>query len=81
MKLNKAQRRKLTEEIICIAFAVLGIVILVLNLMKIIPENSIIIAYIIAYGFLIGPAIAVLGFVAFLETRNIPVKKFRRKAR
>lgn len=80
-KLNKTQRRKLTQELIYIAFAVLGIVLLVLNLMKIIPVNNIIIAYLIGYGFVIGPVIAVLGMVCFFETRRTLLKKFRKEAR
>lgn len=81
IKLNQAQKRKLTEELICIAFAVLGIVILVLNLMKIIPVKNMIIAYVIAYGFIIGPAIAVLGIAAYFETRNASLRKFKKRAR
>ena len=80
-KLTTAQKRKLTQELTCIAVAILGIVLFVLNFFKIIPEGLLAIQYIIAYGFRIGPIFAVLGIAAFFETKNIPVKNFRKKAR
>lgn len=80
-KLTTAQKRKLTQELTCIAVAILGIVLFVLNFFKIVPDDFFAIQFIIAYGFIIGPIFAVLGIAAFFETKNIPVKKFRKKAR
>ena len=81
IKLKTEQKRKLAEELVCIAIAILGVVILVLNLLKIAPTNNIVIAYVIAYGFLLGPCMILLGMGGFFETRNISVRKFRKKAR
>lgn len=80
-KLTTAQKRKLTQELTCIAVAILGIVLFVLNFFKIVPEDIFAIQFIIAYGFIIGPIFAVLGIAAYFETKNIPVSKFRKKAR
>ena len=80
-KLKTEQKRKLAEELVCIAISILGVVILVLNLLKIAPTNNIVIAYVIAYGFLLGPCMILLGMGGFFETRNISVRKFRKKAR
>ena len=80
-ELKPEQKRKLAEELAWIAIAILGVVILVLNLLKIAPKNNILIAYVIAYGFLLGPCIILLGMGGFFETRNISVRKFRKKAR
>lgn len=80
-ELKPEQKRKLAEELAWIAIAILGVVILVLNLLKIAPTNNILIAYVIAYGFLLGPCIILLGMGGFFETRNISVRKFRKKAR
>lgn len=77
-ELKPEQKRKLAEELVCIAIAILGIVILVLNLLKIAPANEGLIAYVIAYGFLIGPATTILGIGGFFETRRIPVKNFKK---
>lgn len=84
-ELKPEQKRKLAEEMTCIAIAILGVVILVLNLLKIAPTNNSLIAYgiafIIGYGFLLGPCMILLGMGGFFETRNISVRKFRKKAR
>lgn len=80
-ELKPEQKRKLADELGCIATAILGVVILVLNLLKIAPTNNILIAYVNAYGFLLGPCMIVLGIGGFFETRKISVKKFRKKAR
>ena len=80
-ELKPEQKRKLAEELAWIAIAILGVIILVLNLLKIAPTNNILIAYVIAYGFLLGPCIILLGMGGFFETRNISVRKFRKKAR
>ena len=99
-ELKPEQKRKLADELGCIATAILGVamtattaiscisegailgvVILVLNLLKIAPTNNILIAYVNAYGFLLGPCMIVLGIGGFFETRNTSVRKFRKKAR
>lgn len=81
-KLKTEQKRKLAAELGVIAIAILGVVIFVLNLLKIVPTDNIVIGYIIAYGFLIGPAITALAIAAFFfEVRTIPVRKFRKGAR
>ncbi len=81
-ELKPEQKRKLAAELGVIAIAILGVVIFVLNLLKIVPTDNIVIGYIIAYGFLIGPAITALAIAAFFfEVRTIPVRKFRKGAR
>ena len=79
--LTKEQKRKFSQELVCIAFAILGAVIFILNILKIVPEDYIVAQFFIAYGFVVGPAFALLGIAAFFETRKIRVKKFRKKAR
>ena len=80
-KLTTAQKRKLAAELAYIAIAILGIVLLVLNFFKIVPENCFAILFIIAYGFIFGPLFALIGVAGFFETRNTPVRKFNKKAR
>ena len=81
MRMTVSQKRKLTQELVCIAFAILGIIIFALNVLKLVPDNFLAIQIVIAYGFIIGPVFAVLGIASFIETKNIPVTKFNRKAR
>ena len=77
--LKTEQKRKLLEELGCCATAILGVILLILNLLKIVPENNTLIAYFIAYGFILGPAMTLVGILGFFETRDIPVKEFRKR--
>lgn len=80
-KLTLGQKRKLTLELICIASAIFGIVIFILNALKLVPEGSLAIQFLIAYGFIIGPVFVILGIATFFETRKIRVRRFTKKAR
>ena len=68
-KLTFEQKKKLTKEVSLLLMALVGVIILICNFFKIVPDNDIITA-IIAYGFLIGPAMIVLGIGTFFEIRE-----------
>lgn len=74
MNTIRINKRKLRDEVICLIIAILGIIIFVCNMTKIVPgmDNAIeqLITAIVAYGFLIGPALAFGGLVCFWEVRN-----------
>lgn len=74
--MKKVNLKKMRDEIIYFLIGILGIVIFICNVTKNIPENwntnflSAFITFVVAYGFLIGPFVAVIGFLAFWEVRN-----------
>ena len=80
-KLSRAQKNKLFHEVLGLSIAIIGVVILVCNFFKIVPENNDVITLFIAYGFLIGPVMAMLGIGYFLEVRDTKVREFSKKAR
>lgn len=75
------QWNKLGQELLTLAIAVLGIILLVCNFFKIVPEDNLLITGFIAYGFPIGLTMVGLGIGTFLEIRNTDIKEFSKKAR
>ena len=71
---RRINKKKLRDEWLMLMIAILGIVIFICNMTKTIPggENGLteMVSYIIAYGFLVGPALTVMGLISFWEIRN-----------
>ena len=72
--MKKINMKKLTHELMALALAVLGIVVLVLNLTKTCNVESIF-APIVAYGFLIGPAVTIAAIALFDDIRKTNYSK------
>ena len=67
MRNTHTQKWNYAEEIGCIASAIFGIILFILNILKIIPEKNLVVQIIIAYGFIIGPTFAIIGIAGFID--------------
>lgn len=79
----RINKKKLKDEMVMLALAILGIVIFICNMTKTVPGfgNPIaeMVSWIIAYGFFIGPAVTLMSLLCFLDIRN--TKYPRKRAR
>ena len=80
----RINKKKLKDEMVMLALAILGIVIFICNMTKKVPEfgnNPIeeMVSWIIAYGFFIGPAVTLMSLLCFWDIRN--TKYPRKRAR
>ena len=79
----RINKKKLKDEMVMLALAILGIVIVICNMTKTVPGfgNPIetVISYVIAYGLFIGPGVTLLALLCFWDIRN--TKYPRKRAR
>lgn len=67
----KINKRKAAEELFYVLITVIGVILFICNWTKTVPENNMLIAFVIAYGFLLGPFFMLIGTTAFLEAIEV----------